>query len=164
MCSVDSVVFADFTTIQMFVFVLCITTRTTTVLRPFVRDYLDESVPEETFTHSPILIIVVICVNYVGAVLGISALSVGFTDHTGFTFKLVHGEKMSETVGHIELNRYVVQVLVLIVVYFGLNWHAQPFRMPFSCLCMFAGDSEKFLLGIHFEIAERVFFQMNCHF
>ena len=58
MCSVDSVVFADFTTIQMFVFVLCIITRTITVLRPFVRDYLDESVPEETFTHSPILIIV----------------------------------------------------------------------------------------------------------
>ena len=48
--------------------------------------------------------------------LGICALSVGFTGQTGFTFKLVHGEKMSETIGHIELNRYVVQVFILIVV------------------------------------------------
>ena len=29
------------------------TTRTTTVLRPFVRDYPGEPVPEETFTHPP---------------------------------------------------------------------------------------------------------------
>jgi len=28
---------------------------TTTVLRPFVRDYPSEPLPEETFTHSPIL-------------------------------------------------------------------------------------------------------------
>jgi len=34
------------------------TTTTTTVLQPFVRDYLGEPVPEETFTHSPILIII----------------------------------------------------------------------------------------------------------
>jgi len=34
------------------------TTTTTTVFRPFVRDYPDEPVPEETFTHSPILIII----------------------------------------------------------------------------------------------------------
>jgi len=34
------------------------TTTTTTVLRPFVRDYLGEPVPEETFAHSPILIII----------------------------------------------------------------------------------------------------------
>jgi len=49
--------------------------------------------------------------------LGIYALSVGFAGQTGFTFKLVHGEKMSETIGHIELNRYVIQVSVLIVQY-----------------------------------------------
>jgi len=29
------------------------TTRTTTVLRPFVRDYPGEQVPEETLTHPP---------------------------------------------------------------------------------------------------------------
>jgi len=29
------------------------TTTTTTVLRPFVRDYPDDPVPEETFTHPP---------------------------------------------------------------------------------------------------------------
>jgi len=34
------------------------TTTTTTVLRPFVQDYLGEPVPEETITHSPILIII----------------------------------------------------------------------------------------------------------
>jgi len=34
------------------------TTTTIAVLWPFVRDYPDESVPEETFTHSPILIII----------------------------------------------------------------------------------------------------------
>jgi len=44
---------------------------------------------------------------------GVCALSVGFTGKTGFTFKLLHGEKMSETVSHIELNRYVVQVIVI---------------------------------------------------
>ena len=32
---------------------LCDTTTTTTVLRPFVRDYPGEPVPEETLTHSP---------------------------------------------------------------------------------------------------------------
>ena len=35
----------------------------------------------------------------------------GFTGKTGFTFKFLHGAKMSETVGDIELSRYVVQVL-----------------------------------------------------
>jgi len=49
-------------------------------------------------------------------VLGIYALSVGSTDQTGFTFKLVHGEKMSETVGNFELSRYVVQVFLPVVV------------------------------------------------
>jgi len=34
------------------------TTTTTTVLRPFVRDYLGELAPEETFTHSPIMTII----------------------------------------------------------------------------------------------------------
>jgi len=34
------------------------TTTTTTILQPFVRDYPGEPVPEETFTHSPILIII----------------------------------------------------------------------------------------------------------
>jgi len=34
------------------------TTTTTTILRPFVSDYPGEPVPEETFTHSPILIII----------------------------------------------------------------------------------------------------------
>jgi len=34
------------------------TNTTTTVLWPFVRDYTGELVPEETFTHSPILIII----------------------------------------------------------------------------------------------------------
>ena len=29
------------------------TATTTTVLRPFVRDYPDEPVPEETLTHPP---------------------------------------------------------------------------------------------------------------
>jgi len=29
------------------------TTTTTTVLRPFVQDYLGEPVPEETLTHPP---------------------------------------------------------------------------------------------------------------
>lgn len=68
------------------------------------------------------VILGVICLNYVGAMLGISALSVGFTGQTGFTFKLVHGEKMSETIGHIELNRYVVQVFILtVVIYISLN-------------------------------------------
>jgi len=33
-------------------------TTTTTVLRSFVRDYSGEPVPEETFTHSPILTII----------------------------------------------------------------------------------------------------------
>ena len=33
--------------------VLFITTTTTTVLRPFVRDYRGEPVPEETLTHPP---------------------------------------------------------------------------------------------------------------
>ena len=37
----------------------------------------------------------------------------GFTGKTGFTFKLLHSEKMSETVSNIELNRYVVQVIVI---------------------------------------------------
>jgi len=32
-------------------------TTTTTVLRPFVRDYPGESVPEETLTHPPFWII-----------------------------------------------------------------------------------------------------------
>ena len=31
----------------------CLTTTTTTVLRPFVRDYRGEPVPEETLTHPP---------------------------------------------------------------------------------------------------------------
>jgi len=30
----------------------------TTVLQPFIRDYPGEPVPEETYTHSPILIII----------------------------------------------------------------------------------------------------------
>jgi len=34
------------------------TTTNTTVLRPFVWDYPGEPVPEDTFTHSPILIII----------------------------------------------------------------------------------------------------------
>jgi len=34
------------------------TTTTTTVVWPFARDYPSELVPEETFTHSPILIII----------------------------------------------------------------------------------------------------------
>jgi len=42
--------------------------------------------------------------------IGICALSVGFTGSTGFTFKLLHGEKMSETFGRNELSRYVIQV------------------------------------------------------
>jgi len=46
-------------------------------------------------------------------VLGICALSVGFTGKTGFTFKLLHGEKMSETVGYMELTRYVIQVIAI---------------------------------------------------
>jgi len=36
----------------------CGRTTTTTILRPFIRDYPGEPVPEETFTHSPILIII----------------------------------------------------------------------------------------------------------
>jgi len=43
-------------TIKLHYFV--ITTTTTTVLRPFVPDYPGEPVPVETFTRSPILIIV----------------------------------------------------------------------------------------------------------
>ena len=35
------------------VFISHLTTTTTNVLRPFVWDYLGESVPEETFTHPP---------------------------------------------------------------------------------------------------------------
>jgi len=31
---------------------ICSITTTTTVLRPFVKDYQGEPVPEETFTHS----------------------------------------------------------------------------------------------------------------
>ena len=78
----------------------------------------------------------VICLNYVGAMLGISALSVGFTGQTGFTFKLVHGEKMSETIGHIELNRYVVQVFILtVVIYISLNTYQKPFKLHFTGLC-----------------------------
>jgi len=42
----------------MQVILLAITTTTTTVLWPFVRDYPGELAPEETFTHSPILIII----------------------------------------------------------------------------------------------------------
>jgi len=38
---------------------------------------------------------------------------VGYAGSTGFTFKLLHGEKMSETFGDIDLSRYVVQVGVL---------------------------------------------------
>ena len=34
-------------------FVSRTTTPTTTILRPFVRDYPGEAVPEGTFTHSP---------------------------------------------------------------------------------------------------------------
>jgi len=34
------------------------TTTTTTILRPFVRDYPGDPVPEETFNHSHILIII----------------------------------------------------------------------------------------------------------
>jgi len=67
--------------------------------------------------------------------LGISALSVGFTGQTGFTFKLVHGEKMSETIGHIELNRYVVQVFILtVVIYISLNTYQKPFKLHFTGL------------------------------
>jgi len=39
-------------------FVSRTTTPTTTILWPFVRDYPGEPVPEGTFTHSPILIII----------------------------------------------------------------------------------------------------------
>jgi len=36
-----------------------LTTTTTTVLRPFVRDYPGEQVPEETLTHPPTILIIV---------------------------------------------------------------------------------------------------------
>jgi len=36
----------------------CCLLSTTTVLRPFIQDYQGEAVPEETFIHSPILVII----------------------------------------------------------------------------------------------------------
>jgi len=58
------------------------------------------------------------CINgNVGSVLGIYALSLGYTSNTGFTFKLVHGEKMAENYGHISLNRYVLQVFCTLVIF-----------------------------------------------
>lgn len=53
-----------------------------------------------------LVVINVVCV------LGICALSVGFSGKTGFTFKLVHGEQMSETVNNVQLNHYVIQVIM----------------------------------------------------
>ena len=50
----------DYTVLVYFYcnYLSCITTTTTTILRPFVQDYPGEPVPEETFTHSPVLIII----------------------------------------------------------------------------------------------------------
>ena len=59
----------------------------------------------------------------------------GFSDKTGFTFKLMHGEKMLETVNDIELNRYVVQVIVFYCTNFStlFDWIVQS---TYSCFCL----------------------------
>lgn len=48
--------------------------------------------------------------NELRSYTGIAALPVGFTKKTTFTFKLVYGEQLAETVNGIELSRYVIQV------------------------------------------------------
>jgi len=47
-----------FSSVLIIVVIIIITTNTITVLRPFFQDYPGEPVPEETFNHSPILIII----------------------------------------------------------------------------------------------------------
>jgi len=47
-----------YTPISWAILIVFIATTTTTILWPFVRDHQGEPVPEETFTHSPILIII----------------------------------------------------------------------------------------------------------